>query len=212
MKYFSRTIAVRHLLVAALAVLSSLLAYADEPVAESLPVLETPAPVLVHEWAPSPAATIAAAAKALDAPIIKPADKPKIVKKTRIKASSMLSRAARNQMALLAAAPRSETPLSLPGFDDSDDDDAGISDLDLHRSYHRPRVVKVFDPDDDEGEDLSEPVKLRLFMARMRAVEAHRMAQAAGHAGPDEGISETVKLRLLLARRLAVEAHRRKFS
>jgi hypothetical protein len=51
-------------------------------------------------------------------------------------------------------------------IDDNDDDDADI--LDLHTGYRRPRVV------DNDDEELSDYVKLRLAIARARAMEIYR--------------------------------------
>ena len=51
-------------------------------------------------------------------------------------------------------------------IDDSDDDDADI--LDLHTGYRRPRVV------DNDDEELSDYVKLRLAVARARALAIYR--------------------------------------
>lgn len=203
------------LLAGAALCLSALAAVASEPVAESLPVTETPAPVLVHEWAPSPGIAVAVAARPVGAPEIKPVVKQRSAKKVAAIRKSMLSRSARNQMALLAAPQRPSAPLVPPGVDEDNDDD-GISDLDIHRSYHRPRVVKVFDEDEDENTvatDLSDTVKLRLFLARMKAIEAHQRAHCASRGDlAGDSVPESVKLRLLLARRQAVEAHRKKYS
>lgn len=51
-------------------------------------------------------------------------------------------------------------------IDDNDDDDADI--LDLHIGYRRPRIV------DYDDEELSDYVKLRLAIARARAMEIYR--------------------------------------
>ena len=51
-------------------------------------------------------------------------------------------------------------------IDDNDEDDADI--LDLHTGYRRPRVV------DNDDEELSDYVKLRLAVARARAMEIYR--------------------------------------
>ena len=61
--------------------------------------------------------------------------------------------------------------------DEYDDSDILIIDIDLHRSYQRPRLeTKVYDLDDDD-EELSDYVLERLRLARERAMEAYRTAQ-----------------------------------
>jgi hypothetical protein len=51
-------------------------------------------------------------------------------------------------------------------IDDEDDDDADI--MDLHIGYRRPRIVE---PDDEE---LSDYIRIRLAVARARAMEIYR--------------------------------------
>lgn len=86
---------------------------------------------------------------------------------------SLLSRTERHQLALLAV-KRKPGESSL--LDLLNEEDAGSSsdDLDLQRFFSRPKVVKTMDQDDEDDDlELSEAVKLRLFMARMQAVRAH---------------------------------------
>jgi len=54
-------------------------------------------------------------------------------------------------------------------IDDNDDDDADI--LDLHTGYRRPRVV-------DNDDELSDYIKLRLAVARSRAMSIYRSKSA----------------------------------
>jgi len=54
-------------------------------------------------------------------------------------------------------------------IDDNDDDDADI--LDLHTGYRRPRVV-------DNDDELSDYIKLRLAVARSRAMAIYRSKSA----------------------------------
>jgi hypothetical protein len=56
-------------------------------------------------------------------------------------------------------------------IDDNDDDDADI--LDLHIGYRRPRVV------DNDDEELSDYVKLRLAVAQSRAMAIYRSKSAS---------------------------------
>lgn len=168
-------------------------------------VTEAAAPIMVYDLMAAPSAAVAAPAKIKSVPEIKPAARLKVAKKKKLN-KSMLSRTARTQLQL-AEKPRTASP-SLRDFSDGDDADTGADDLDFHRSFSRPRVAKVADEDDQE---ISDHVRLRLFLARMKAVEAHKTAKAASQTD-DDAVSEAVKLRLFLARMKAVEAHQSKFS
>ena len=135
------------------------------------------------------------------------------VAKARSIGKSMLSRTERHQVALLASRP--EPGASLPHvLGNGDDDEYGAADLVLHRSFSRPKVVTVNDEDDeDDLIAIPDGVKLRLFLARMKAVEALAMARVADPqtAGGDD-LPDAVRQRLQQARMNAVEAHRKKFS
>lgn len=105
---------------------------------------------------------------------IRPAKKLKVAKKKSLP-TAMFSRTERHQMALLAASQKTEGTLSADFFND-EDFESGLDKLDLHRSFSRPKVTEVADRDEEEGDDgleISEAVKLRLFLARMKAVRAH---------------------------------------
>lgn len=89
---------------------------------------------------------------------------------------TMLSRTERHQMALMVAAkPQTSGHTSLFHLFDDGDVGSGPEDVDLHRSFSRPRVVEVaeLEVDDDATDDLSDSVKLRLLIARTRAVQLH---------------------------------------
>lgn len=206
-----REVEVRCLLIAVVAVFASLGVHASEPVAESMPVPEVVAPVMVYDLAPASPAVQLARVERRGGAEIRPTEKPKLAKKSA-PAKSMLSRSARSQMALLTVNSQSKTAISLNFFNDQDDD-TGADDLDLHRSFSRPRVVQQDDQDDADDASVSDYVKLRLFMARMKAVEAHKMSSVADQ--PDNGgdaLSDAVKLRLSMARMKAVQAHQKRFS
>ena len=81
----------------------------------------------------------------------------------------------------------------------------------LHRSYSRPRLATEAEEESDDALDpqLSETVRLRLFLARMKAVEAHALAQVND---TDDDLPAAVKERLQMARQKAVQAHQKKFS
>jgi hypothetical protein len=86
---------------------------------------------------------------------------------------SLLSRTERHQIALLVETPRSGEPLVSYSLND-EDNDGGADDLDLQSSFGRPKVAKQIDQnDEDRDQGLSDAVKLRLFLARMKAVKAH---------------------------------------
>lgn len=129
-------------------------------------------------------------------------------------AKSMLSRSAREQVALASASAKPDDRARLTASDD-EDADTGIDELDLHRSFSQPKVVKVSDQTDDgeEAIDLPNHIKVRLLMARTKAVEAHVLnlvGRAADFA--DDELSDTVKLRLSVARARALKAHSEKFG
>lgn len=203
-------------MVAALAALTSLMVNAAEPVAVEAPaadvaaavaeqavtVTPVPMPIPVTELRVSPtrAAELRAARQSKTA-------------KIRSIEKSMLSRTERHQVALLANKPVAGATVVHTLVND-DDDEYDAENLDLHRSFSRPKVVKASDQDDDEDLiAIPETVKLRLYLARMKAVEALALARAADEqpAGNDD-LADTVKRRLLLARTKAVQAHQKKFS
>ena len=59
---------------------------------------------------------------------------------------------------------------------DDDDDDDGPEEQDFHRSYSRPKVVKVEEKviDFDDDEPLSDYVTVRLAVARAKAMQKYR--------------------------------------
>lgn len=148
----------------------------------------------------------------LSAREMRPAKKHKIVAKTSVPAKSMLSRTERHQVALLTSKPKGAVSL-LHDLSDNNEDNPGIDDLDLHRSFARPRVAKLADQDqDDEAQGLSASVKLRLLLARMKAVEVHGMVWASDAGQTDDLLSDNVQRRLSEARMKAVQAHRDRFA
>lgn len=133
------------------------------------------------------------------------------------RAKSMLSRSAREQIVLAHSSAKPDERARLSASDD-EEADTGLDDLDLHRSFSQPKVAKAADQiddedDDDAGADLSDHVKLRLLMARTRAVEALVLNQAAQSAQSDQTeVSEAVQRRLSLARAKAMDAYHAKFG
>ena len=149
----------------------------------------------------------------LSASAMRPIKKAKVAAKSvAVQAKSMLSRTERRQVALLTSKTSGETRV-LHDLSDNDDDAPGLDDLDMHRSFARPRVAKLVDQDlDDEVQGFSPAVKLRLSLARMRAVEAHAMLWPEHAADGDEALSDSVSQRLAEARAKAVQAHRDRFA
>lgn len=135
--------------------------------------------------------------------------KERVVIKKKLPPTLLLTRTERRQMALMAAPSTAGGELSLPIYDQNDNPQGGLDQMDLHRSFSRPRLVD--DPDDQlaDLEAVSPYVRLRLFMARLRAVEAQAFNQI-----PDDGepLSAHVSSRLQSARELALAAHLRKHS
>lgn len=149
----------------------------------------------------------------LSASVMRPAKKMKVAAKSvTAPAKSMLSRTERRQVALLTSKSSGETRV-LHDLSDNDDDVPGLDDLDMHRSFARPRVAKLLDQDrDDDVQGFSPAVKLRLMLARMRAVEAHAMLWPEHVADGSDALSDSVSRRLAEARAKAVQAHRDRFA
>lgn len=206
----------RWLVLAAVAALSSLSVIAAEPVAEEAPaavealaadvaVIVTPIPM------PAQVTELLGAranpAKALADKKVRVADRKPLPK-------ILLSRTERQRIALAkAVAPAKAGDPPLRKILRDEEGDGGYEDLPLHRSFSRPRVAPADADDDDAVAALSDGVKLRLLLARMKAVEAHALAWAVDQPGvADEPLSEAVQTRLSLARMKAVAAHRSRFS
>jgi hypothetical protein len=130
-------------------------------------------------------------------------------------AKSMLSRSARQQIAIASTSSKPDDKARLLASE-NEDAGTGFDMLDLHRSFSQPRVAKVADQADDDDEavsDLPDHIKLRLLMARTKAVEAHILNQVGKASDAEETeLSDTVKLRLYLARARAVKAHSEKYG
>jgi len=129
------------------------------------------------------------------------------------RARSMLSRSAREQIALASTNSRPDGRDRL-NASDNENSDSGLDELDLHRSFSQPKVAKAAEPADDEAsDDLPEHIKLRLLMARTKAVEAYILSQAGKESSADTAeLSDNVKTRLAAARARALQAHSEKFG
>lgn len=199
-------------LLAAAALLSSG-ARAFEPVAEDgvVPGAGLEAGVVVSAI-PAPAAVTQLLQPAAGAPKLRasvPVKKVKVAK-ARPVPKSLLSRSERQQLALRTSSG-TLSAVTVRKFFDDEDQSSGLDELVLHRSFARPRIQSEPQFEDDAEAALAElpaAVKLRLFMARMKAVEAQALA-AAGNCPDGAEMTESVKLRLFVARTRALEAHRR---
>lgn len=199
----SITAVVVHAGEATIADVESQVAVAQPAYAEALVTI---APV------PMPAAVIELAHYLPERTSLKQAKRVKAAKVARVK--SMLSRSAREQIALARTSAKPDDRVRLTASE-NEDADSGIDGLDLHRSFSQPKVAKEADQaaDDEADIDLSDHVKLRLLLARTKAVEAYILSQEAkaSSLGDDE-LSDTVKLRLYIARARAVKAHSEKYG
>lgn len=129
------------------------------------------------------------------------------VAKKPVPPTLMLTRTERRQMALMLVANNQSEPQGLNYFPD-DNSQGGLDQLDLHRFYSRPRLASS-DDEDNDGDAVSPYVRMRLLMARLRALEVHALQQVQDDG---EALPERVSQRLRSARELALAAHLRKFS
>ena len=159
------------------------------PVPMPLPVQELLQPV-------NPAKTLKTARKAKQ-------------QKAEALVSLPLSRTERQQLGLLSPKRAQEKYRFVFSGDENDPDD--FDELAIHVSYSRPRL-KSDDPQDNALDALPAPsdtARVRLLFARLKALEAHAIAQA-----PDDGapLSSTVQQRLAEARHKAMAIHQAKFG
>jgi hypothetical protein len=162
---------------------------------------------------PMPALVIEQARYLPERTTLRQAKRVKAAKVARVK--SMLSRSAREQIALSRTSSKPDERAHLTASE-HEDMDGGNDALDLHRSFSQPKVAKGPDQADEEesaADELSDHVKLRLLIARTKAVEAYIQSQQAKASSlADDELSDTVKLRLYIARARAVKAHSEKFG
>lgn len=190
----------------------------DQAVATASPVVGEPAsfleaaaipPGVVITPVPMPASVAEALKPIGKTPKLRSVKKPSLAKQKPFP-PILLSRTERHQLALLVASTETGNA-ALRRFLHDENNESGYDELVLQRFYSRPRLAS--EPEDEEDEagidDLSETVKLRLLFARLKAVEAHALAQVAD---PGDDLPESVRQRLAAARQLAVAAHSRKFS
>lgn len=152
----------------------------DRAVAEDSAV-EVVAPVAIADAAvtvivspiPMPARVTELLKELNSAPEMRPAKKLKVAKKKSLP-KAMFSRTEQRQIALAAVKRTSAEPSLQDVFNDEGGDSAA-DNLDFQRSFSRPRLSKVTDQDEEDTDsDITETVKLRLFLARMKAIQAHQ--------------------------------------
>lgn len=185
---------------------------ANEPVsfpeAAAIPVGETG---VVITPVPMPASVIEVLKPIGKAPKLRAVKKSHLAKQKTFP-PILLSRTERHQLALLVASTGTGNAALRRFLLHDENNDSSYDELVLQRFYSRPKLASDPEEEDDDGldvADISETVKLRLMFARLRAVEAHALAQVAD---PGDDLSDNVRQRLASARELAVAAHRRKFS
>lgn len=204
---------VRRLFAVALATLFSLTALASEPgsdehvsfVDATMPqgdvtITPIPMPAAVTELLPpiNPAAKLRAAKRAKQAA------------KATLQAT-LLTRTERHQLALLVTRNKTDDSSSAHNAEQNDEGQPNDGELTLHQFYSRPRLVRENEKDDHNADamPLSDTVRVRLLMARLKALEAHTLAQVVDDG---EALPAHVTDRLKMARAKALEAHRSKFS
>lgn len=138
---------------------------------------------------------------------LRAAKKARIAKK-KAAAAIMLSRTERRQVALLVASSNPGEPQVFT-YDPNNNYQGGLDELDLHRSFNRPKVVDESASDEADQDDIPDHIRLRLMLARLKAVEAHALSQVPD---TDEALPDSVLARLKEARLKAVAAHQRKFG
>lgn len=84
---------------------------------------------------------------------------------------SGLKNPTRTKSVLARAVPRARRQLVVT--DVTDDDPAGPDELDMHQSYRRPELVQ----DSDTDSEMSEYVRMRLLIARIRALQKYQEIQ-----------------------------------
>ncbi len=159
------------------------------PVPMPLPVQELLQPV-------NPAKTLKTARKAKQ-------------QKAEALVSLPLSRTERQQLGLLSPKRAQEKYRFV--FSGDENDPADFDELAIHVSYSRPRL-KSDDPQDNALDALPAPsdtARVRLLFARLKALEAHAMAQAPDDGAPLPG---NIQQRLAEARHKAMAIHQAKFG
>lgn len=194
---------------------AAVLAYSTAGICAAETVSEAPSIVDMSEAAQGVAiSAIPTPPRAIEVLTLEESDRLRAIKKARLakkKASTvqMLSRTERRQVALLVAANQPSGELPGLSYDPHDGYQGGVDDLDLHRSFSRPRVVDEPAAEQADADEVPDHIRLRLMLARLKAVEAHALSQVQDDG---EALPDSVLARLKEARLKAVAAHQRKFA
>ncbi len=87
---------------------------------------------------------------------------------------SGLKNPTRTKSVLVRAVPKAQRRLLVTNdASDGDDGPPGSGELDMHQSYRRPELVR----DSDTDSELSEYVRMRLLIARVRALQKYQEIQ-----------------------------------
>ena len=175
---------------------------ATQPAAD-VTIAAVPAPVPVLE------------VRKLEDPIakIRKAKKLKLTKK-KVASKVLLTRIERRRVELLGKVPASAEQ-QVRSYSQNEEHHVGSDKLDLHRSYSFPKLVSdtentvnTGNASDDESavDGLSSHVRVRLLMARIKALETHVLAKVPD---TEEALSDNVMARLKEARLKAVAAHQK---
>lgn len=211
--WFNLEIVMRWLMVAAVFAFSAVEVGASEQVSDE-------AASVVDMSVAAQGVTISAVPmqpRAIKVLTLEESDRLRAAKKARIEARIakkkaatvlMLSRTERRQVALLSASTHTGEP-QIFTYDPNDNYQGGLDELDLHRSFNRPKVVDDASNDEADRDEVPGHIRVRLMVARLKAVEAHALSQVPD---TDEALPDSVLLRLKEARLKAVEAHQRKFG
>lgn len=190
-------------------------AAAAPPASEPVSFLETTATPLpetgvVITPVPMPASVIEVLKPIGKTPKLRSLKKPALAKQKPFP-PILLSRTERHQLALLVASTETGNTALRRYLLHDENNESGYDELVLQRFYSRPRLASEPEGEDQDAntDDLSETVRLRLLFARLKAVEAHVLAQVDDDG---EDLPASVRQRLAEAREKAVAAHRRKFA
>ncbi|MBS1141231.1 MAG: hypothetical protein H6R13_2684 [Proteobacteria bacterium] len=145
----------------------------------------------------------------LDDPVARARSAKKVrLAKKKASPAMMMTRTERLQVALLISSGKAGEYLGHT-YDHDENSQGNLDELDLHRSFSRPRVVDESNLDQADADELPGHVRLRLLFARLKAVEAHALNQVQDTGEP---LPESVMQRLKEARLKAVQAHQQKFG
>lgn len=199
----------RWLFVAAVVGLSSPTIYASETGTDESPSLidgSEVEPGVIVSAIPSPPLVIQVSKREGPVARLHSGKKLRLAKKKALP-TLMLTRTERRQVQLLVAHKKSDGHQG-QSYNHNDESQTGLDELDLHRSYSRPKVAADSNDAEADTPGLSDYVRLRLLIAHLKA-EAPGLSQ---FLNTDEVLTESVLRRLREARMKAVLAHQKRFT